>query len=564
MHVRFTTSLVIASVLLWPVVPLAQETGRAVRHLLRAGGHDRTGFDDIAVPPPADLPYAQIVDPARYRPGSVSLGTTSDGSMRHSERLPLESDAHYVLPAHRARDTHYGTEEMIHLLLETAERVTEQHPGSRLGVGNISQRNGGDITWSRSHNAGRDADIAFPFVDSEGAPVETDDLVRVHRDGTPRSGGELRIDLDRAWAFVEALLTSEEAQVQWVFVYEPLKRRIIERGAELGADPEVLRLAGDVLHQPSDSARHDDHFHVRIYCSRSDRLEGCQNWGPRWGHADYWDIEVRARIDELLRGLLDPDDEIAVRCLERLEQLGARDDVARLVAALPHASPVVQVEILNLIAAYDLPGVTGPIVPLAESSLDPRVRSAALWTLGRLADPASGPALAAVARRDGRPLDDGTPLRQAATHAARNVYNVAMVPDLIGSLGDERSTVRSEVVRVLRRATGFAPSAQASGPDDRVARKGWLQSWRDWYVEHADEGQATWWRDGLAAAGYAIGGDAERPDLTALVSALRDQRDHVRFVADRWLLAETGAWTPSEGWSIERRRGFWAERLGVP
>jgi penicillin-insensitive murein endopeptidase len=34
------------------------------------------------------------------------------------------------------------------------------------------------------------------------------------------------------------------------------------------------------LKQPGDSARHDDHLHVRVYCTPSDRRLGCVDLGP--------------------------------------------------------------------------------------------------------------------------------------------------------------------------------------------------------------------------------------------------------------------------------------------
>ena len=40
---------------------------------------------------------------------------------------------------------------------------------------------------------------------------------------------------------------------------------------------EAVRIA---LKQPGDSARHDDHMHVRVYCSKSDREFGCVDMGP--------------------------------------------------------------------------------------------------------------------------------------------------------------------------------------------------------------------------------------------------------------------------------------------
>ena len=38
------------------------------------------------------------------------------------------------------------------------------------------------------------------------------------------------------------------------------------------------------MHQPGGAPPHDDHFHVRVYCSRTDRFHGCEDGGPVWQH----------------------------------------------------------------------------------------------------------------------------------------------------------------------------------------------------------------------------------------------------------------------------------------
>lgn len=257
----------------------------------QSGERHRLG-GEVTVPPPIDVPYPQIVDPARHVPGSVSLGTTSDGHLANPRHLPDESEVHYVLPQHRARDTHHGTDEMLALIRDAANAVHARH-GTRIGLGNISAPRGGDITWSRSHNAGRDADIAFPFVDAEGRPVEVETLVPVDRNGTARDGSGRRFDPETAWTLVAAMLESDEAQVQWIFVYDPIKEAILQHAIDVGADGALVALAADVLHQPGDSAPHDDHFHVRIYCAR-DREPACRDAAPRWP----W-IDARGRAEPL-------------------------------------------------------------------------------------------------------------------------------------------------------------------------------------------------------------------------------------------------------------------------
>lgn len=513
---------------------------------------------ELEVPPPLDLPYPQIVDRARHVEGSVSVGTTSDGRLANGGVLPDESAVHHVLPQHAGRNTRHGTDEMIGLLLDAAARVFEVH-GARTGIGNISAPGGGDISWSRSHNNGRDADLAFHFVDARGVPVEVETLLRVDRAGLARDRSGRRFDVALTWTLVEALLTSEAAQVQWLFVYEPLERMLLDHARAIGADPDIIALATDVLHQPGDSAPHDDHLHVRIYCSRDDRLEGCTNWGPEWSHADLFENAVETRIEELLAGMTDPSPDIAIACLQRADTLAGERIAPRIAAVLPHAATETRLAILQLLAEYDEPGVAEPIVSLLESDPDPEVRRQAAWLLGYLADPSSAGPLAALVRRGGAPLSDGRHLDVAAAHALRNVYDPASVEDLIAVAADPRAELRVEVDRVLQRTTGVrAPFDVAESPD--LAALGAF--WHQWWLDEGALGQSHWYREAFVQAGYPID-DWQTAPLATLVRALRDERDAIRFIADRALKDRTRWWTPSEGWTVDRRARFWAEHLGV-
>lgn len=541
------------ALLLLATTAVAQESG---------GRHELGGTAaPLEVPPPMDVPYRQIVDPARYVEGSVSLGTTSDGRLNNSRQLQDEGEHHFVLPEHRSRDTHYGTDEMIRVILDAAAR-SHAESGVRVGVGNIANPAGGDLYWSRSHNNGRDADLAFPLVDTSGASVEPETLITLRRDGTARDGSGRRFDVPAAWALVEALLTSREAQVQWIFIYDPLKQMLLAHAEAVGADPHVIALAAEILHQPGDSAPHDDHFHLRIFCSRDDRLEGCTNWGPEWSHAALWDEAVQARVAELARGLTDPDPATAAECLGRVNQLAGESAVPAVALALPHAEPAVQIAMMEVLAEHDQPGFAGAIVPLLESSPADDVRAQAAWLLGYLADPTSAAPLGALVARGGDPLDDGTPVEVAAAHALRNVWAPESVPWLIERAADPNPAIRSEVARVLARATGRIWLGDTGEVLDDAGLAELDAFWRDWWATHGGTSQGDWY---LAALPDVAGGAQRWEDvaLADLVQALRDPREHVRFIADRTLLTRTNGWTPSEGWTVDRRWRYWADRLGV-
>lgn len=509
----------------------------------------------LGVPPALDVPYTQTVDPARYVDGAVSVGTTSEGRLRNATQLPLSGETHYVLAEHRERDTHWGTDELIAVLLEAADAVYATH-GGRTGIGNMSGPAGGDIRWSRSHNNGRDADVAFFVLDEAGEHVESTTLYTARRDGTIRGRPGLHFDVARGWTLVESLLTNDIAQVQWIFIYDPLKRALLEHARSIDADPSVIALASDILHQPGDSAPHDDHFHIRLFCSRADRLEGCTNWGPEWQHAHLWEDAVEVRVQELLRGLGDPSHEAGIDCLNRLQALNGEAIAHELGRALPHVSAQMQLAIMDRLAEFDIPGVSGPLVALLESAPDAEVRGQAAWLLGYLADPQSAAPLAELVDRGGLDLADGRSLRHAAAHALRNIFEPHSVEALLRGLGEADDDAVPEIGRVLSRIAGAAPAQPSTADDVRAF-------WRDWAIDNAGTSQPDWYFAAFQALGYT--GFAESwqdVPLSALLPALEDESDHIRFIADRTLKDRTGSWTPSEGWTVDRRTRFWRDRLG--
>src|SRR5262249_61038703 len=70
------------------------------------------------------------------------------------------------------------------------------------------------------------------------------------------------------------------AAVQWIFIYQPLANRLVDYAQQVGEPEALVARARKTLRQPGDSARHDDHMHVRVYCAAADRAYGCVDIGP--------------------------------------------------------------------------------------------------------------------------------------------------------------------------------------------------------------------------------------------------------------------------------------------
>jgi len=216
--------------------------------------------------------------------GSVSIGTPMGGSLLRGEVLPRKGAGYEMLPATSERRARFGVSELVALVKKSAFRVRRKHPASLLLVGDLSTRRGGPIENHGSHQSGRDVDFLFYVTDPGGAPVANEGFVPFDGNGfSVDPPMRYRFDARRNWALVEALLSCDEAEVQWIFVADHLKDILLSYAVEAGAPRGIVAKARSVLHQPSKKA-HWDHFHVRIYCPAGDRPE-CDDVGPRWAWA---------------------------------------------------------------------------------------------------------------------------------------------------------------------------------------------------------------------------------------------------------------------------------------
>ena len=247
---------------------------------------------------------------------SVSVGTFTHGLLRHGARLAPKGEGYWIQPLWAARNSNYGTDELVEALQHVARRVHREYPGALLQIGDLSTKGGGDSVLHRSHENGRDADLIYYAVDGQGKPAPP-------AESMPRYGADLQarapappehgvvfgpfsprsFDVARNWALVRALLEEPRVEVQYLFINEVLKQTLLEWARAHGEDPALVDRADALLHQPGDSAPHDDHLHVRIFCSTDDRPYGCSDRGPiRWWKKRYKympPIVSRATLDQL-------------------------------------------------------------------------------------------------------------------------------------------------------------------------------------------------------------------------------------------------------------------------
>ncbi len=225
------------------------------------------------------------------------MGTHGAGALRSPVPLPFEGDGYAVPGPWRGREANYGTEELVGAVTRAARRVEGELPGGTAAVGDLSHRSGGGSPRHKSHHSGRDVDVFFYAIERDERPVRPGDaMIHFGPNGRatrwspphgvrppPRPIPDYRFDARRNWAFVRALLSDLDVEVQWIFIHRSLAAALLREAVAAGDDPAIVARAAFIMHQPSDAEPHSDHMHIRVYCSAGDRSLGCVDRGPvRW------------------------------------------------------------------------------------------------------------------------------------------------------------------------------------------------------------------------------------------------------------------------------------------
>lgn len=189
---------------------------------------------------------------------SESIGAPNRGQLENAEQLPRHRG--YVM---RDPQRAYATLETTLWMLDAFDAVLEAHPRSpRVRVHDISRREGGRMRGHRSHQSGRDVDIAYYQKRCSG-PCR---FRRLQPD---------QLDAARQWTLLESWLRQD--RVEAIFIdyrlQEPLYNEARRRGATRGQLRRWFQYPsgrtyplGRVRHFP----KHRDHLHVRFSCPDTD------------------------------------------------------------------------------------------------------------------------------------------------------------------------------------------------------------------------------------------------------------------------------------------------------
>ncbi|GMV42704.1 MAG: hypothetical protein AMXMBFR64_44200 [Myxococcales bacterium] len=432
---------------------------------------------------------------------SYSVGTASDGYVVGGVEMALAGDSWKFIPSVAARQTNFGTPQIINAITRAAESVRERWPDALMLVGNLGRQEGGDIVQSVSHNSGRDADVAFYVTDGDAESCTLEHFALMDKAGRQiNCSGTQRFDPERNWHFVRHLLTDPGAQIQWIFISTPLREILLDQARKEGADDELYRMAAAVLHQPRDSSPHADHFHIRVYCSRDDLLEGCVNTGPIWDWVETWDADVRARVAQLMETLGSPRAQDRLDAIETLNRMQAR-------GAAPKLRELVDDE-------------------------DPKVRRAALTSLTRIAPADLRPVLERLATKGDDPELQIQSIRRLAWSGSTTT--VPLLIRLVKSPQREtRDAVRSSLSYLTN--THLEPGPGKGDAVERLAAK-----WESWYAENRTDTWAQWMRQGFEQAGLSFGGKMMRNGSIPTLIRATSRPGHIGYNAQRVLSALTG------------------------
>jgi|GEM_PF-6405152 len=191
---------------------------------------------------------------------SDSAGWHARGTLRHPAVLPFEGDGYVVPPPWRTRQSNFGSDELVALIVRVSREVANAYPGSVAAVGDLSRRNGGESIEHKSHQSGRDVDIFYYGMNATGRPeIPRNTMLHYDRAGrairwSPPQGvrapalplPEIRFDPRRNWRLVRALLRDPDVEVQWIFVQRDLAALLLQEGLLEGDDP-AEHLGRDVV-----------------------------------------------------------------------------------------------------------------------------------------------------------------------------------------------------------------------------------------------------------------------------------------------------------------------------
>ena len=507
--------------------------------------------------------------PGEDRGASRSIGGVVHGHLVHSVQIPQPHPALTFLDVQYERRLFYTTDRMRDLVVEAANYVREKYPHAVLRLGNFGNPGGGDIPYSVSHNSGRDADLGFYVKGPDGEMAAPADLVPLDAHGRYEGEeGTFIFEPKRNWRLIEGLIVHGGDQLQYIFVSNSLRRQLLRRAREVGAAAKIRRRAKALLHQPYGSLPHNDHFHIRLYCSRIDVQSGCWDRGTKHSWYDSHADAERRTVREARKALRAGRSSIRAAAARRLGLLEDEGSAGELREVLDDPSPTVRAAAARALASVDA-GADALVARLEEEEAG-QVYLELVDALARVGGPDAARALTREldeARRLELPGRYRTDARTFVAEALIRLESAHPVDALVELLDAERADVRAASARALRYLTNHDFGGRWRADESKWSAA--LAEWRGWLSEHGDEPRDAWLREGFERHGFEV----ERLDghhVWSLCRAIKNE-DFLSHNAQRILMRISGRQPESLSWPKEDASFYWRRwferrrhRFGAP
>jgi murein endopeptidase len=214
--------------------------------------------------PTATSPLLALTDEqllAKYRADPASVGSLSVGRPAMGllvNGVPMTKDPAWNVMGPGAA---WGTEETVSSIAHIIQRVKKDFPSApALSIGHISAKNGGHLNPHRSHQSGRDVDIAYYRKDGKIGFLDAN---------------KSTLDLPQTWLLVKAAL--RETPVEMIFIDDSVQRLLAEQALASGEDvafvDEVFLSRGKNARAPIRHIKgHRNHLHIRFHSPNAEAL----------------------------------------------------------------------------------------------------------------------------------------------------------------------------------------------------------------------------------------------------------------------------------------------------
>ncbi len=496
------------------------------------------------------LPLARVQREHPSQPfsqsGSVSIGTVTGGYLVRGVQLPLQGGHHRVLTEHSMRGTSFGTDEMIALILAAATAVADSEGGAPLGVGNISALGGGQIPWSYSHHAGRDADLALYLLDEDGQSFFADALVPLGADNTAQiADRQLSLDVGRSWKLIEYLLEQDKARIQHLFLADHITKSLMDEGKRRGASKGVLARLNRLVQQPGKKAPHNDHLHIRLYCTDDDIAEGCVELksGRPMDHSDHRGRKRNRR--KAVRQASSRDPELKINAAWLLGLIGDESSIRTLLKLCKSRNPQLRFRAVQALSRVWKKPDARSLMRIIQKDDSPEIVALVFKMLAKTEGKRLARAAKTLLKRSRDALDPG--FREAAIKLSALSESRKTIRRLLKLLKSD-NTWADELNRALEMLCCHSVTGRPVHPEDLYGR------WTRWFRKNGGSiGRMR--QRGLGEAGVKV---RRRRKKTArqLVNLILDPRDYLSYNAQR----ELQQWYPEVGIAIELQNRWTVRR----